>query len=60
MTAATEKKPDEVPPAVVDEEGDEDGEEDGAPETQGAGGKCSMIEVRVTYLILAAWIRRST
>ena len=30
MTAAVEKKPDDVPPAVVDEEDGEDGEEDGA------------------------------
>ena len=43
MTAATEKKPDDVPPAVVDEESDEEGEEDGAPEGQGAGGKCFVI-----------------
>ena len=42
MTAATEKKPDDVPPAVVDEESDEEGEEDGAPEGH-AGGKCFVI-----------------
>ncbi|KAI0363525.1 peptidase M24A methionine aminopeptidase [Pilatotrama ljubarskyi] len=40
MTAAVEKKPDEVPPASADaEEEVEDVEEDGAPEGQGAGGE---------------------
>ncbi|KAI0673678.1 peptidase M24A methionine aminopeptidase [Trametes maxima] len=40
MTAAIEKKPDEVPPASAEAEEDvEDGEEEDAPETQGAGGE---------------------
>ncbi|KAI0652404.1 peptidase M24A methionine aminopeptidase [Trametes meyenii] len=40
MTAAIEKKPDEVPPASVEAEEDvEDGEEEDAPETQSAGGE---------------------
>ncbi|KAH9920256.1 peptidase M24A methionine aminopeptidase [Epithele typhae] len=38
MIAPVENKPEDVPPAVVDEEEAEDGE-DGAPETQGAGGE---------------------
>ena len=36
------EKPDEVPPAVVDEE-EADDAEDGEPEAQGAGGMCSVI-----------------
>ncbi|KAH9897862.1 peptidase M24A methionine aminopeptidase [Cubamyces lactineus] len=40
MTAAVEKKPDEVPPSSADaEEEIDDVEEDGAPEAQGAGGE---------------------
>ncbi|KAI0334393.1 peptidase M24A methionine aminopeptidase [Cubamyces sp. BRFM 1775] len=40
MTAAVEKKPDEVPPSSADaEEEVDDVEEDGAPEAQGAGGE---------------------
>ena len=39
MTAGVEKKPEEVPPSVVDEDEADEGEEDGAPETQGAGGE---------------------
>ena len=43
MTAAVEKKPDEVPPSSADaEEEVDDVEEDGAPEAQGAGGKRSI------------------
>ncbi|KAI8981124.1 peptidase M24A methionine aminopeptidase [Trametes punicea] len=40
MTAATDKKPDKVPPSPVDAEEEVDEiEEDGAPEGQGAGGE---------------------